>query len=138
MNPIPASAAAADDRLDATHISELPTRAKGPQSAAGIKRDGVASAQQIQRGTPLVRSAPAFRPRAISAAFIRSGRPVGVEAVEKVSVNWLSLSRRIAFYKCVALVDGTNIVRRELGLPEARVRAADPKLWFAGREHGQT
>jgi len=44
------------------------------------------------------------------------------------------LSRRIAFYKCVALVEGTNIVRRELGLPEARVRAADPKLWFAGRD----
>ena len=40
-------------------------------------------------------------------------------------------SRRIAFYKCVALVEGTNIVRRELGLPEARVRAADPRLWFA-------
>jgi 5-methyltetrahydropteroyltriglutamate--homocysteine methyltransferase len=44
------------------------------------------------------------------------------------------LSRRIAFYKCVALVEGTNIVRRELGLPEARVRAADPKLWFAGHD----
>jgi len=44
------------------------------------------------------------------------------------------LSRRIAFYKCVALVEGTNIVRRELGLPEAQVRAADPTLWFAGRE----
>ena len=43
------------------------------------------------------------------------------------------LTRRIAYYKCVALVEGTNIVRRELGLPEARVRAADPKLWFAGR-----
>ena len=43
------------------------------------------------------------------------------------------LSRRIAFYTCVALVEGTNIVRRELGLPEARVRAADPKLWFAGQ-----
>jgi 5-methyltetrahydropteroyltriglutamate--homocysteine methyltransferase len=41
------------------------------------------------------------------------------------------LSRRIAFYKCVALVEGTNIVRRELGLPEARVRASDPGLWFA-------
>ena len=41
------------------------------------------------------------------------------------------LSRRIAYYKCVALVEGTNIVRRELGLPEARVRAADPKLYFA-------
>ena len=43
------------------------------------------------------------------------------------------LSKRIAFYKCVALVEGTNIVRRELGLPEAHVRAADPRLWFAGR-----
>lgn len=42
------------------------------------------------------------------------------------------LSRRIAYYKCVALVEGTNIVRRELGLPEARVRAADPTLYFAG------
>jgi hypothetical protein len=31
----------------------------------------------------------------------------------------------------VSLVEGTNIVRRELGLPEARVRAADPRLWFA-------
>jgi 5-methyltetrahydropteroyltriglutamate--homocysteine methyltransferase len=41
------------------------------------------------------------------------------------------LSRRIAFYKCVALVEGTNIVRRELGLPEAHVRAADPRLYFA-------
>ena len=41
------------------------------------------------------------------------------------------LSRRIAYYKCVALVEGTNIVRRELGVPEARVRAADPRLWFA-------
>jgi methionine synthase II (cobalamin-independent) len=41
------------------------------------------------------------------------------------------LSRRIAYYKCVALVEGTNIVRRELGLPEARVRAADPTLYFA-------
>ena len=42
------------------------------------------------------------------------------------------LSRRIAYYKCVSLVEGTNIVRRELGLPEARVRAADPRLYVAG------
>ncbi len=34
------------------------------------------------------------------------------------------LSRRIAFYKCVALVQGTNIIRQELGLPEAEVRVA--------------
>jgi 5-methyltetrahydropteroyltriglutamate--homocysteine methyltransferase len=42
------------------------------------------------------------------------------------------LSRRIAYYKCVSLVEGTNIVRRELSLPEAHIRAADPKLYFAG------
>jgi hypothetical protein len=29
------------------------------------------------------------------------------------------------------MVEGTNIVRRELGLPEARVRAADARLYFA-------
>ena len=40
------------------------------------------------------------------------------------------LSRRIAYYKLVSLVMGTNIVRRELGLAEARIRISDPKLWF--------
>ena len=38
------------------------------------------------------------------------------------------MSRRIAFYKMVAIVQGTNIVRAELGLPEAECRAADPRF----------
>ena len=42
------------------------------------------------------------------------------------------ISRRIAFHKCVSLVQGTNIVRKELGLPEASVRAADPQFAFSG------
>jgi 5-methyltetrahydropteroyltriglutamate--homocysteine methyltransferase len=37
------------------------------------------------------------------------------------------MSRRHAFYKVVALVLGTNMVRKELGLPEAEVLAADPR-----------
>ena len=37
------------------------------------------------------------------------------------------MSRLHAFYKMVALVRGTNIVRRELGLPAADILAADPK-----------
>ena len=37
------------------------------------------------------------------------------------------MSRLHAFYKMVSLVRGTNIVRRELGLPEADVLAADPQ-----------
>jgi 5-methyltetrahydropteroyltriglutamate--homocysteine methyltransferase len=38
------------------------------------------------------------------------------------------MSRMHAIYKMVSLVRGTNIVRRELGLPEAYVPAADAKL----------
>jgi 5-methyltetrahydropteroyltriglutamate--homocysteine methyltransferase len=37
------------------------------------------------------------------------------------------MSRRHAFYKMVSLVQGTNIVRRELGLPEALCLAADDR-----------
>lgn len=37
------------------------------------------------------------------------------------------MSRRHAFFKMVALVQGTNIVRRELGLPEAKCRAGDER-----------
>jgi 5-methyltetrahydropteroyltriglutamate--homocysteine methyltransferase len=38
------------------------------------------------------------------------------------------MSRRHAFYKMVSLVQGTNIVRKELGLPEAVSLGADPKF----------
>jgi 5-methyltetrahydropteroyltriglutamate--homocysteine methyltransferase len=38
------------------------------------------------------------------------------------------ISRMHAFYKMVALVRGTNIVRKELGLPEAYIPATDLKL----------
>ncbi|HEX4033375.1 MAG TPA: cobalamin-independent methionine synthase II family protein [Solirubrobacteraceae bacterium] len=42
------------------------------------------------------------------------------------------MTRRIAFYKMVAIVRGTNIVRRELGLEEAECRAADPAFALGG------
>jgi len=37
------------------------------------------------------------------------------------------MSRRHAYYKIVSLVLGTNAVRKELGLPQAQVLAADPR-----------
>jgi hypothetical protein len=40
--------------------------------------------------------------------------------------------RAIAFYKCVAINLGANIVRRELKLPEVPIPAADPRWTFAG------
>ncbi len=44
------------------------------------------------------------------------------------------MSRRHAFYKMVAIVQGTNLVRRELKLPEARCLAADERFSMVGRE----
>jgi 5-methyltetrahydropteroyltriglutamate--homocysteine methyltransferase len=38
------------------------------------------------------------------------------------------MSRIHALYKMVAIVKGANIVRRELGLPEAAIAAADPRF----------
>jgi 5-methyltetrahydropteroyltriglutamate--homocysteine methyltransferase len=38
------------------------------------------------------------------------------------------VNRSVAAHKASALVQGTNVVRRELGFTEARVRAADPLL----------
>ena len=37
------------------------------------------------------------------------------------------MSRRHAYYKIVAMVLGANVVRKELGLPEAVCLAADPR-----------
>ena len=37
-------------------------------------------------------------------------------------------NRDIAFFKTVAIAQGTNIVRRELGLSESKGRASDPAL----------
>jgi 5-methyltetrahydropteroyltriglutamate--homocysteine methyltransferase len=44
------------------------------------------------------------------------------------------MSRRIAFYKMVSIVRGANIVRRELGLPPAECRAADPRFALADED----
>ena len=44
------------------------------------------------------------------------------------------MSRRHARYKMVALVQGTNIVRKELGLPEVECLAADPRYSLVVQE----
>jgi 5-methyltetrahydropteroyltriglutamate--homocysteine methyltransferase len=38
------------------------------------------------------------------------------------------MARRHALYKMISLVQGTNIIRKEHGIPEAECIAADPKL----------
>jgi hypothetical protein len=38
------------------------------------------------------------------------------------------MARRHAFYKMVSLVQGTNVIRKEHGIPEAECIAANPNL----------
>jgi hypothetical protein len=78
----------------------------------------------------------AYQPPVVTGAVTRG--PLEHAAVWKTAQRMTDcgfgregLSRRIAFYKCVSLVLGTNIVRRELGLAEARVRIADSRYAFA-------
>jgi 5-methyltetrahydropteroyltriglutamate--homocysteine methyltransferase len=92
--------------------------------AKGIGKDkkiaiGVISHRTLQVERPeevaaLIRRALAFMPpeRLIVSTDCGFGRQ--------------GMSRLHAFYKTVSLVRGTNIVRRELGLPEADILAADP------------
>ena len=44
------------------------------------------------------------------------------------------MSRRHAFYKMVSIVQGTNLVRRERGLPQAQCLAADERFSMVERE----
>ncbi len=71
-------------------------------------------------------------------------RPEEVAALIRKALKWIEperlilstdcgfgrqgMSRTHAFYKMVSMVKGTNIVRRELKLPEEPVLAADPRL----------
>jgi 5-methyltetrahydropteroyltriglutamate--homocysteine methyltransferase len=45
------------------------------------------------------------------------------------------MSRRHAFYKMVSIVQGTNLVRKELGLPLAECLAADERYSMVEREN---
>lgn len=93
--------------------------------AAGIGRD-----KKIAVGVVSHRTLQVERPEEV-AALIR--RALTVIDPQRLIVSTdcgfgrQGMSRLHAFYKTVSLVRGTNIVRRELGLPEADILAADPK-----------
>jgi len=91
---------------------------------------GIGADKKIAIGVVSHRTLQVERPEEV-AALIR--RALKVMLPERLIVSTdcgfgrQGMSRLHAFYKMVSLVRGTNIVRRELGLPEADVLAADPK-----------
>ena len=69
----------------------------------------------------------------VGLAWLGYGRLFGEDAAERLVISSdcgmgrEGMGRRHAAYKMVSMVLGTNIVRKELGLPEAECLAADPR-----------
>jgi 5-methyltetrahydropteroyltriglutamate--homocysteine methyltransferase len=74
------------------------------------------------------------RPEEVAAFIRRALKHIPAERLVITSdcgMGREGMSRKHAFYKMVSLVQGTNIVRRELGVPEATCLAADGRFTLA-------
>ncbi len=92
--------------------------------AAGIGKD-----KKIAIGVISHRTLQIERPEEVAVLIRRALKVIPPERLivsTDCGFGRQGMSRLHAFYKMVSLVRGTNIVRRELGLPEADILAADP------------
>jgi 5-methyltetrahydropteroyltriglutamate--homocysteine methyltransferase len=106
----------ANDGLDIEAIGKTIT---GKKIAIGVVDHRNLQVETPEQVAAMIRKALTFIP--VESLIVTSDCGFGREG----------MSRRIAFYKMVAIVRGTNIVRKELGLPEAVSLAADPRYALA-------
>ena len=106
----------ANDGLDLEAIGKTIT---GKKIAIGVVDHRNLQVETPDQVAAMIRKAMAFIP--VERLIVTSDCGFGREG----------MSRRIAFYKMVAIVRGTNIVRKELGLPEAVCLAADARYALA-------
>ena len=93
--------------------------------AAGIGKD-----KKIAIGVISHRTLQVERPEEVATLIRRALKVIPPERLivsTDCGFGRQGMSRLHAFYKMVSLVRGTNLVRRELGLPEADILAADPQ-----------
>jgi 5-methyltetrahydropteroyltriglutamate--homocysteine methyltransferase len=91
---------------------------------------GIGPSKKIAIGVISHRSLQVERPEEVAALIRKALKVIPAERLivsTDCGFGRQGMSRLHAFYKMVSLVRGTNIVRRELGLPEADVLAADPR-----------
>jgi methionine synthase II (cobalamin-independent) len=91
---------------------------------------GIGPSKKIAIGVISHRTLQVERPEEVAALIRRALKVIPPERLivsTDCGFGRQGMSRLHAFYKMVSLVRGTNIVRRELGLPEADILAADPK-----------
>ncbi|MBC7354377.1 MAG: hypothetical protein H5U08_18630 [Thermogutta sp.] len=87
--------------------------------------------KKIAVGVVSHRTLQADRPEDVAAEIRRALKYIPPEKLVITSdcgFGRQGCNREIAFYKAAAIAQGTNIVRRELGLPTTYVPAADPAL----------
>ena len=121
MQPEPAPLKKADQPADSSTDMQVLRRSR-PTTAVNMRRLAFETTEPIQfvditdEVADLVRQALKVIPaeRLVLSSDCGMGRE--------------GMSRRHSFYKMVALVQGTNIVKKELGLPVTDSLAADPKL----------
>jgi 5-methyltetrahydropteroyltriglutamate--homocysteine methyltransferase len=92
--------------------------------------EGIGKDKKIAIGVISHRTLQVERPDEVAALIRRALKVIPPERLivsTDCGFGRQGMSRLHAFYKMVSLVRGTNIVRRELGLPEADVLAADPQ-----------
>ena len=90
--------------------------------------------QKVAVGVVDHRNLQVERPEQVAALIRKALRHIPLERLivsTDCGFGREGMSRRIAFYKVVSIVRGANIVRRELGLPEAECRAADARFALA-------
>ena len=91
---------------------------------------GIGADKKIAIGVVSHRTLQVERPEAVASLIRRALQfmpPERLIVSTDCGFGRQGMSRLHAFYKMVALVRGTNIVRRELGLPAADILAADPR-----------
>jgi methionine synthase II (cobalamin-independent) len=91
---------------------------------------GISTPKKIAIGVISHRTLQVERPEEVAALIRRALEFIPPERLivsTDCGFGRQGMSRLHAFYKMVSLVRGTNIVRGELGLPEADILAADPR-----------
>ncbi len=89
----------------------------------------ISSSKKIAIGVINHRTLQVERPEDVAALIRRALKVIPAERLvvsTDCGFGRQGMSRMHAFYKMVSLVRGTNMVRKELGLPEADILAADP------------
>ena len=116
------------DQLDVDVIT-FETAANGGAELADIAA-GVSKDKKICIGGVYHRTLEVERPDDVAALIRKALRHIEPERLivsSDCGFGRQGMSRTHAFYKMVSLVSGTNIVRKELGLEEAPILAADKR-----------